>query len=1043
MKILSEIEKTLFEKLVNDRKPIAKSLNSFAASEIKKVISDKYSEKAHFVYELIQNADDAEASNVRMILEEDGFYFSHDGKRHFSITDVDSEKDDYGHNKLGDINSITAVGKSTKLEEGVESKIGKFGIGFKAVYQYTDTPHIFDPPFNFKIEDFFVPILLDEKNDNTFDNETLFFFPFNKSDKAPVVANQEIHNLIIKLNNPLLFLSNLKSIYWIDKTTLNSGCYKNEIVQKDNYKLISLISEIDNTTNKETFMVFEKIVDEINDVVEHIKQQGHKINIAFKIDNKEIYSETKYPAYCFFPTKEYTGLRFIVQAPFLLTNNREKIKSDETWNINLIQEIANLTSESINIFKKENLLGINIYDVFPIVKSDFTNGNQFITVYEKVLEKFKSSEKLLPSNDGDFISAEEALMGRGKDFIELFDSDTLYSLFNKKYFWILNSITENSVLGKYLINDIGIEYRNPRDFGKYLKDNKQFFEDKTDDWLIKLYIFLSDKLYLWQKYSYQTPEYRDIPLIRLEDNHHTNPFDENGKPKVFLSNDSHESLQIVKRSLISNETSYKFLKDLGLKNPEIGDEIIQVFTSKYKSHNEISFEESIKDLQILCDKIQHCTSFKRDEIIVKLKSMKFLIGNNFSNTLTSYFKPSELYLTEEYSQNKDVGVYFEGNNDVYYLDSIYSKNIKNFEILLGLLDFKREIRTIKKDVDTYGYVYYRNELINGKYYKYLRGLNGYDYKFSIEGLEFAINNINFDKSKIIWNLLVKNYRNICGVIELSNNINFPREKTELVKNNYFNQTIIECAWIPDKEGNFCKPGELSMNQLISSFNVEEPLQKEVAKKLLIKENIKENILNALPLELRKRFEFANTLTDDEIDVLIDYREKKYSIVQKPIPDIKRRLEKAVYNYNIAPEKIVNKKERSVRISIDKATTRTNLRNWYSSMNDKVICQICSKTSSFVNTKNEPYFEAVELLENKKEIVDNALALCPECAAKYLYGKRTDNDEILENLEVLCNTAINEEMEEYILQFNLCDNEVIITFQREHLIMLSVIFDIEK
>ena len=35
----------------------------------------KYSDSAHFVYELLQNADDAKATSVEFILEEDGLWF--------------------------------------------------------------------------------------------------------------------------------------------------------------------------------------------------------------------------------------------------------------------------------------------------------------------------------------------------------------------------------------------------------------------------------------------------------------------------------------------------------------------------------------------------------------------------------------------------------------------------------------------------------------------------------------------------------------------------------------------------------------------------------------------------------------------------------------------------------------------------------------------------------------------------------------------------------------------------------------------------------
>lgn len=63
------------------------------------------------------------------------------------------------------MNSITSIGFSAKDNEGKFNKIGKFGIGFKAVFQYTDTPHIYDDGMCFKIENYIVPFLIEDAQD--------------------------------------------------------------------------------------------------------------------------------------------------------------------------------------------------------------------------------------------------------------------------------------------------------------------------------------------------------------------------------------------------------------------------------------------------------------------------------------------------------------------------------------------------------------------------------------------------------------------------------------------------------------------------------------------------------------------------------------------------------------------------------------------------------------------------------------------------------------------------------------------------------------
>ena len=69
----------------------------------------KYSEPAHFVYELLQNADDAEATEVYITVNREELLFKHNGKKHFDITPEDAIPS-------GDINSITGIGDSSKTD---------------------------------------------------------------------------------------------------------------------------------------------------------------------------------------------------------------------------------------------------------------------------------------------------------------------------------------------------------------------------------------------------------------------------------------------------------------------------------------------------------------------------------------------------------------------------------------------------------------------------------------------------------------------------------------------------------------------------------------------------------------------------------------------------------------------------------------------------------------------------------------------------------------------------------------------------------------
>jgi hypothetical protein len=103
---------------------------------LERLLSDLYPDNAHFIYELLQNAEDALATTVEFTLAADRLTVSHDGKRPFSIADIES---------------ITNVGQSTKKDD--TTKIGKFGVGFKAVFAYTTRPEIRSGAHSFAIED--------------------------------------------------------------------------------------------------------------------------------------------------------------------------------------------------------------------------------------------------------------------------------------------------------------------------------------------------------------------------------------------------------------------------------------------------------------------------------------------------------------------------------------------------------------------------------------------------------------------------------------------------------------------------------------------------------------------------------------------------------------------------------------------------------------------------------------------------------------------------------------------------------------------------
>ena len=184
-----------FDALTQKRKKWVEATQENVFDEgIKRLLTDLYPDNAHFIYELLQNAEDAKASTVKFILSADSLEFIHDGKRLFSLSDVDS---------------ITSIGKSTKRDD--PTSIGKFGVGFKAVFAYTNAPRVHSGDFHFRIRELVIPEREQPQIQRDHGN-TCFIFPFNNPSKPKNQAVKEIEAALTKLeDNTLLFLSNISS----------------------------------------------------------------------------------------------------------------------------------------------------------------------------------------------------------------------------------------------------------------------------------------------------------------------------------------------------------------------------------------------------------------------------------------------------------------------------------------------------------------------------------------------------------------------------------------------------------------------------------------------------------------------------------------------------------------------------------------------------------------------------------------------------------------------------------------------------------------
>ena len=633
-------EELFFLKLTKDRAESADTLEKPSMRGVKNSVVEKYSDQAHFIYELLQNADDANATSARFILEHDRLIFAHNGTRHFSISDPDCEDIDTEEGVLGDVNAITSIANSNKTE----ASIGKFGVGFKAVFQYTSTPYVYDPEFCFKIERFLVPVLLDEDFYERKDGETLFIFPFDHPGRDAKEAFKDIGFKLSNLSFPLLFLSNLKNIaYEFRKTTGTTiGSYGKAISETKSFgsctaEKTCLRKTIGDNQKEETLWLFSS------------QNTGRKYSVGFFLDGDGHLKALNEPAFCFFPTKEVTNLKFIIHAPFLLTDSREGIRAGIPHNDKMIRDLSILAANALVYLRRigtasgTKLIDENIVEIIPVDPEQFSKPYErskvsFLPFYNAIKEKFCDAA-LLPSTDG-YALPNQAYWGEFPQLPQLFSNGQLADIVeNDNAKWIFPSLsrydsnryrkplcTYIESLCRTVINEDAIINGRKRDFAT-IRGEKQslevikgitpaFIEKQSIPWLCDFYGWL-----------FETNHRREIskekPFLLDQKGKAVAAYDQRGELILFLPVAGMDLVgyTIVHPELLDNEKARKFIDFVGVKQPSLRDQIYNIILPKYRDGKDVN---PLADFRLLFKYYCKCTHDEIGDFIKLIKENDIL-----------------------------------------------------------------------------------------------------------------------------------------------------------------------------------------------------------------------------------------------------------------------------------------------------------------------------------------------------------------------------------------------------------------------------------
>lgn len=843
-----------------------------------------YSDKTHFVYELIQNAEDAysrlnesnENSYVSFNLFPDRLEFRHSG--------IPFNEDD--------IRGICRLLGGTKIED--PSQIGKFGIGFKSVYVYTVSPRIYSEDVSFCIKNYVHPYPIDP-DPSLKSGETLIVIPFTNPQTPKEMAFSEIKERLQNIGDrTLLFIKCINKISWVIEG--KEGNYLKFIEKGSNYDKISISYKSNNKFNPEVekWLVFRRSLDSETETVE----------IAYLIDEEKGNNKVSFkPVHdatlvVYFPTDKKTNINFLMQGSFDTTPARDNIKLTSN-NEFLISEIGKLVSESIDHIKEMSSLDVNFLKILPLNVDDFSEDlkpserSEFFPILQEVKNKLMSDGAYLPAYGGGFITPNEALFAGSQGLRELLTPGKLRELTNSKFSkWLSEDITKDKTpeIWNYLSKVLKIQEYDSEKFGNDI--NSQFLEEQSDDWIIRFYRFLIDQKSLWRHYGIL----RKKEIIRLDDDTHVAPYDSNGNLNVYLPSDHRNLFPTVKDNICQNPDAVEFLKNLGVIEPDMIAGIIDKILPLYENSS-FKEEDNIQHIEWILKTLRESDSSKRkEELLEELKGKKILYAKNIASEEISLMEPKKIYLGSDYTQSDDIDVFFEGNEEIWLLDERYLGLFNEYNKEFKDIGCKSEISVSFKRPNLKKYVKIRDWHADHK-----RGLNGFDPDCNIEGLEFALENINIKRALVLWNLLINYSYLIKGEIESSTRQSYEDSEKE-TKFSRLGELVFDNPWLPDEKGHFKRPCEINLSDLHDEFD---SFSNEAFK-----------LAQALDVKTDDTLDFERELSERYPPEIIEFLElsenpskEKREMISQFIKTLKNDTGKSEYN---TPEEIREKCENSLK-----------------------------------------------------------------------------------------------------------------------------------
>lgn len=947
---------------------------------------EKYADPTHFIFELLQNAEDADATWARFELTSDAVIFDHDG-RPFERRDIEG---------------ITGIGNTTKLEEA--NKIGCFGIGFKSVYVISERPQVHctieGRSVAFEIRDLVVPELIAGAHGSA---STRFILPLSGESGAATIA--KVRSTLDQAGpRSLLYLHQLRRLDWTEGS-VQARC----VVEDGDEGIRTLRTTADGKPAQvDRFLMLSRAV----------RREGAKSALSVKIamrlnDGGEIVPE---PAptrvSVFFETEEQTGLHMHLHGPFQLTDNRANIKRDNEWNDHVVDALAALLGESLPGLRDRGMIKRSFLEVLPNGSDDLSEP--WDRLRTAAIAAFRE-HALVPAHFGDHVSASNAARGPA-DIRDLLRDEGLAAfagLPNRRWaIGVLRNGRADAFLSSLGIAEWGgleLVAAFQRAFGpvySYSPDaavarKACAWFDRLDDEAVQRLYSMVDAAIGMQKRSISLAQ---AAFVRLEDGGRAKPGDALLPPSGAPLDEeaAAHGLMLVRAVLIRSgrgrgKDVEQFLRRVGVN--EIGER--DYLRSIIRTNYTVGASPPTADRHM-----QHMRRFLRwhaeDGDARLLEGVAFLRVEGAEG----YHPASAVYLDRPFAAS-GLRLIYDGNvkgRDRRPLWSGYGR-LKH-EQLLGLLKALRveDKLTVYRTAIPFTHPHHHQLVYGFGAARETSTCENIDY--TIPELPALLARSNVDISKQIWRAISAAGSHVMRASYAPNQTHEPHRAPSTLA-----LCLRDTAWIPANDGSLRRPGAISAPELADGFSTkgnEEWLhaigfaaeQRRRSEEHQIRQRAAQTI--GLPAELADQLatlspEALKELGDEILRRVANGAFNSPQFPEREAPNPERRATRIAERVRSAPPKTYEVRERSVRTSdIDvRQLGRTYLVDYYTNDAGEMVCQACHQRMPFNLPDGAPYFEAPELLhEASAELAENHLALCPTCCAKWRHARTTSDADVI-------------------------------------------------